>query len=276
MACPAHSFNVKIFDPEGTILGISGEEGHTGDGIKPVQYNTVADTAFGKDRMVFISDGDGSSNHRVVALNVTSFEDETRLNEPVWVMGNNHTKGAGGLEEFGHDITSAHSIAYHSRTDTLLLADRENNRTLHISASTGAVIANWSCPELQLGKKGTVYGVRTSTSLDLVFLAVADSNQANVKAGKPYQFLYILDGSSITQKGPGACKVVQTIAIDPKKCMTPHLMGHNEANHDIYVACVGKPTAILRFIREREISESYIRCSWPAMMPSALLVSWRL
>ena len=105
---------------------------------------------------------------------------------------------------------------------------------------------------------------------------MADSNQANVKAGKPYQFLYILDGSSITQKGPGACKVVQTIAIDPKKCMTPHLMGHNEANHDIYIACVGKPTAILRFIREREISESYTRCSWPAMMPIALLVSWRL
>ena len=256
------------------ILGISGEKGHAGSGINPVQYNTVADTAFGANNMVFISDGDGSSNHRVVALNVSSLDD-TRLNEPVWVMGNNHTQGAGGLEELGYDITSAHSVAYHARSDTLLLADRENNRTLQISASTGAVIANWSCPELQLGKKGTVYGVRTSTSLDLVFLAVADSNQANVKAGT-YQFVYVLDGSSITKKGPGACKVVQTIAIDPKQCMTPHLMGHNEVNHDIYVACVGKPTAVLRFIREKEISESSIRCSCPALMPSALLGSWRL
>ena len=173
-------------------------------------------------------------------------------------MGNNHTDGAGGLKELGHDITSAHSIAYHSRSDTLLLADRENNRTLQISASTGAVIANWSCPELQLGKKGTVFGVRTSTSLDLVFLAVADQNPANLQAGKPYQFLYVIDGSSITKDGPGRCKVVQTIKIDPKRCMTPHLMGHNEANHDIFVACVGQPTAILRFIREREISAGKI------------------
>lgn len=220
-----------------------------------MQYNTVADTAFGKGKMVFISDGDGSSNHRVVALNATSLEDAT-ISTPVWVMGNNHTHDAGGLEELGHNITSAHSIAYHSRSDTLLLADRENNRTLHISAATGEVIANWTCPELQLGKKGTVYGVRTSESLNLVFLAVADSNKANVAAGKPYQFLYVLDGSSITKKGPGQCKVVQTIAIDPKKCMTPHLMGHDERNHDIFLACVGKPTAVLRFIREKELSES--------------------
>lgn len=202
--------------------------------------------------MVFISDGDGSSNHRVVALNVSEALDDASLHKPAWVMGNNNTQGAGGVKELGHDITSAHSIAYHSRSNTLLLADRENNRTLHISASTGAVIANWSCPELQLGKKGTVFGVRTSESLDLVFLAVADQNQANVKAGKPNQFVYVLDGTSITKQGPGQCKVVQTIAIDPKTCMTPHLMGHNERNHDLYVACVGKPTAVLRFVREHE------------------------
>lgn len=250
---PARRYTVKVFDPEGTILTHSGQAGVTGAGINPIRYNTVADTAFGAGKMVYISDGDGSTNHRVVALNVTSLDDAI-LQTPVWVMGNNNTPGAGGLKEMGRDITSAHSIAYHARTDTLLLADRENNRTLHLDAETGAVIANWSCPELELGKKGTVYGVRTSTSLDLVFLAVADQNQANVKAGKPYQFLYVLDGKSISKKGPGACKVVQTIAIEPSKCMTPHLMGHNEKNHDIYVACVGKPTAVLRFIRERELS----------------------
>ena len=88
----------------------------------------------------------------------------------------------------------------------------------------------------------------------VVFLAVADKNKANIKAGKPNQFLYVLDGSSITKDGPGRCKVVQTIPIDPKKCMTPHLMGHDERNHDIFVACVGKPTAVLRFVREKEIS----------------------
>lgn len=262
-----------MFDPQGYLLSFSGEKGVSGSRVDPVQYNTVADTAFGKGKMVYISDGDGSSNHRVVALNVTSMIDGT-LSSPVWVMGNNHTHGAGGLEEMGHDITSAHSIAYHSKSDTLLLADRENNRTLHISAETGEVIANWSCPELQLGEKGTVYGVRTSSSLNLVFLAVADSNHANVAAGKPNQFLYVLDGSSITKKGPGRCKIVQTIKIDPKQCMTPHLMGHNEMNHDIFVACVGKPTAVLRFIREREISESDMLHVYLLPGPDAERMAW--
>lgn len=218
------SYRVKVFDPEGNFIAHSGAAGSSGPGINPVQYNNVADTAFGGDGMVYISDGDGSSNHRVVALNVTESLESEVMQNPQWVMGNNNTKGAGGLEEYGHDITSAHSIAYHHRTNTLFLADRENNRTLHVS-SKGDVIGNWTCPNL--GHLGTVYGVRTSSALDLVFLAVADQNKANIAAGHPDQFLYILDGSKITGKGPGPCKIVQTIKVDPKRCMTPHLMGHN-------------------------------------------------
>ena len=85
-----------MFDPDGLILAHSGTAGRTGPGIHPVQYNTVADTAFGDDGMVYISDGDGSSNHRVVALNVTSSLEDVVMQTPAWVMGNNHTKGAGG------------------------------------------------------------------------------------------------------------------------------------------------------------------------------------
>jgi hypothetical protein len=36
-----------------------------------------------------------------------------------------------------HNLSSVHSVAHHARTDTLLVADRENNRTLHIDAKTG-------------------------------------------------------------------------------------------------------------------------------------------
>ena len=124
-------FTVKIFDPTGLLLATSGKAGATGGAENPIRYNTVADTTFGKENMVYISDGDGSTNHRVVALNVSSLSDSV-VQKPAWVAGNNHTRGAAGLDVYGHDITSAHSIAWHERTDTLFVADRENNRTLHM------------------------------------------------------------------------------------------------------------------------------------------------
>ena len=144
-----------------------------------------------------------------------------------------------------------------------------------------------------------MYGVRINNDLDLIYLAIADPGCTGPKTcpghpddNKPYQFMYVMDGAGVTKGGPGPCKVVQTVTIDPKKCMTPHLMGVNERNHDIYIACVGvrhhplfssfaqgdrdlltprlerswaenvrvrvclqSPTAILRFVQERVVDQ---------------------
>ena len=51
--------------------------------------------------------------------------------------------------------------------------------------------------------------------------------------------------------GPGPCTVIQAIPLTEEQCNVPHLMGVNEKNGDVYVACVGGSVkygnAILRF-----------------------------
>ena len=131
-------------------------------------------------------------------------------------------------------------------------------------SSDGKLLGNWTCPNL--GTAGTVYGVRVNNDLDLIYLAIADPGCTGPKTcpghpdvNKPYQFMYVMDGAGVTKGGPGPCKVVQTVAIDPSKCMTPHLMGVNERNHDIYIACVGvrhQPLPLFLFCTRREICAS--------------------
>ena len=156
-------FTTKVFSAEGQLLATYGTKNIGGPGVSPLQFDKVADTAFGTGAsadVVFVSDGDGSSNHRVVAIDAselpsfshspaapkrrspskslrasTVFTDFNDAGEKiVWVGGNNNTGKAFSDEVDGLSLTSMHSIAHHSRTNTLFAADRENNRTLHVDA----------------------------------------------------------------------------------------------------------------------------------------------
>jgi hypothetical protein len=178
-------FTTKVYSPAGALLAQYGIKGDHGPGVSPLQFDTVADTAFGAGvsaDVVFIADGDGSSNHRVVALNAPVGVSAARAHasnmvhvgsprratttdaDIVWVGGNNNTAGAFTDNVLGLDLTSMHSIAHHERTNTLFVADRENNRTLHIDASTGVVKGAWQMSDIlppnQQGDE-TVFGVRT-------------------------------------------------------------------------------------------------------------------
>ena len=200
-------FTTKVYSPAGALLAQYGIKGDHGPGVSPLQFDTVADTAFGAGVSVdnvFIADGDGSSNHRVVALNApltahvhaAGKMHATRDSKPrlgslrpaittaadiVWVGGNNNTAGAFTDNVLGLPLTSMHSIAHHERTNTLFAADRENNRTLHIDAATGVVKGAWEMADIlppnQQGDE-TVYGVRTFYSEKYVWFVLAHGRVA--------------------------------------------------------------------------------------------------
>ena len=145
-------FTTKVFTAEGKLITTLGTKDDGGADVSPIQFDKVADTAFGADDTVYVSDGDGSSNHRVVAIDGSNlhalgsrakhgqFRGSQASADPIlWVGGNNNTDGAFSDTVYGLSLQSMHSVAYHSRTNTLFAIDRENNRTLHADAVRAGV-----------------------------------------------------------------------------------------------------------------------------------------
>lgn len=137
-------------------LLMRGGTGQPGSDVSPfLQYGNVADGDFDDTRNIaYVADGDGGVNNRVVALDASK-----RINDPsalLWIAGNNASSGSPPDPHF----SSPHSVCFHARTRSLFVADREMNRTQILSAETGAVLGEWTCPEL--GIEGKAWGVRSS------------------------------------------------------------------------------------------------------------------
>lgn len=238
--------NVLVHSSRTGDFLMRGGSGTQGTDITPfLQYGNVADGDFDSARgIAYVADGDGGCNDRVVALNASK-----RINDPealLWVAGN------GAASPPDPHFSSPHSLCFHPRTRSLFVADREMNRTQILSAETGKVLGEWTCPSL--GHAGKAWGVRSSFPRDdLIFLAVADSPET----GRD-QFVHVLDGSQVTKDGPpGPCKVLQSIQIPTKLCVTPHEVGVDLENGDMYLACVtadpkqGSPKGLLKFARTK-------------------------
>lgn len=77
----SHAGKVMKFDPmTGKLLVTLGSHGTD---ISPVQFGSVADVAFDAEGSVYISDGDGGVNSRILKL-----DSSLKL---VWAVGNNGT-----------------------------------------------------------------------------------------------------------------------------------------------------------------------------------------
>lgn len=158
--------NVLVHSSRTGDLIMRGGTGEQGSDITPfLQYGSVADGDFDDARgIAYVADGDGGPNDRVVALNA-----QKRINDPeaiLWVAGN------GATSPPDPHFSSPHSVCFHSRSRSLFVADREMNRTQILSAETGKVRGEWTCPSL--GHAGKAWGVRSSFPKDdLIFLAVS-------------------------------------------------------------------------------------------------------
>eukprot|EP01047_Picozoa_sp_COSAG01_P039923 COSAG01_NODE_3326_length_6222_cov_19.423834_5_plen_426_part_00 len=152
---------VSLFDPLGKQLGkslgqkdkISSDASNVGD----LGFGGVADIAFGALNSVYIADGDCkpeasvtdernlTTNHRFLKVEAADWTKPTIDGSKAkldWVAGNNKQNSNISRNIHGEEMTAVHSVAYHSRSDTIFVVDREQNRILHASA-TGELLGVW-------------------------------------------------------------------------------------------------------------------------------------
>jgi DNA-binding beta-propeller fold protein YncE len=111
----------KFLAATGQLLATIGEHG---TGLAPtLQFGSVADIAFDAHGAVYISDGDGGCNARVIKL-----DKSLKL---LWAVGNN------GTVTNPNPFKSPHSLAYSAALNILFVADRNNNQLRAFDPKTG-------------------------------------------------------------------------------------------------------------------------------------------
>jgi len=224
--------SVLAYSTDGDLLGITGGVASADDD----KFDAPSDVAFRGQSCYFV-DGDGGLNMRVSRWSLK----HGLLGSPEWQVPTNRPEDRAD-QEFDHP----HSVAWHETSDRIVVADRDHYRIVLMEPDTGAITSNVTCDlDLGPGVLGRPFGVRTwlGNGEDLLVVAVAGND--GVETG--HQFMYVLDASGL---GDGACAVLQSWEIDPTQCHTPHLLGLDQANSDIYVACNQQPNSnVLRFVR---------------------------
>ena len=253
---------VKVFSATTAppnLVAISGTPGEAGSALEPLQFGSVADVASSPDGHIFVSDGDGGINNRVLQLNATS--QESLIGSPLWVLG-------GAASEATQEFSSPHSIAFHAPSRNLLVANRDQFSLDVLSADTGKKVAQWTTcfegsAEQVVLAEGTAapWGIRIVhprglqgdfISRPLAFLAVANSPQDGGN-----QRIVVIDVShngSFSQS-TGNCTVLAEIPVDPSLCRTPHEIEVDPVSGDIFVACVTVdpgPSTLLRYRRQEK------------------------
>jgi hypothetical protein len=205
----------------------------------------VADVAVGDGSFsgyVWVSDGDGGLNNRVLLLNTTS--DESLFNdEALWVVGTPASDSSG-------PFSSPHSIAFHRPSASLIVANRDKQQLDILDASTGTILGAWTgCfggTSRVTSSLVSPWGVRVApVPIDgshprlLAFVAVADSPQDGGN-----QRIVVLDVESPTaflrpgeESTEGNCVVLSEIPVNSTLCRTPHEIEVSPVSGDIFVAC---------------------------------------
>jgi len=239
---------LTMYTSEGKMLMQLGQNGVAGNGSSPLQFDHIADSDIETGYVapggitgptyVYSSDGDGGHANRVVKVAI---------------------KGTSGHVEWASKqiFNNPHSIALHQSEwqsqPILIVANRENNETRLLHASTGEDLGAWDCG-LDYGKSGKPFGVRflsyhdakCNENRDLLLVAIMDNPQDGLN-----QRIAIVDASRLNPKDghKSKCTVLQIINIDPKKYSGPHLLGVDHKNGDIYAALVADAplSTVLRY-----------------------------
>lgn len=220
---------VQAFDVKGkrvVLLGVSGDCSH---GLYPLRFGSVADLTTDSEGNIYISDGDGGVNDRIVKLDKNL--------QLLWSVGLNST-GSGPSQ-----FNSPHSLAYQARFDRLFVADRENNRTQVISGKTGAYLGEWKangdCEPL------TPWSVRVDESSQLLFVVDSGFQTGPLLQGR----LIVFDVSQeLDQSSFPKCTMVSELDVG-QSTSKAHEVGFDEATGDIYIAFINVPPQVSRYVR---------------------------
>ena len=259
------------FDGHGNQLGSIGVPGWAGNRTtSPIELGSVADTVCDGTGALFIADGDGGRNNRVLKVRA--------------VLGPPAARYTHAQVEWATPpiYLNPHSLALHARSGSLVVADRDHGSTRLLRASDGRDLGRWDCglepdgTEQPFGLRFHTHttplsgGGRGALGHDLLFMSVYAPNAA---APERRQALLVLDASPLhswalaTQQQsalgePGRasmssgaslprCVVLQRLSIDGSEWSFPHLLGVDPRNGDVYAALVADAprSSVLRFRR---------------------------
>lgn len=205
------------------------------------KFDSPADIAFHRDS-AFVVDGDGGENMRVARWSLI----DGMFDRPVWAVPASRPENR-SVQVFDHP----HSVCWHESTGKIIVADRDHFRIVMMDPETAAITGNVTC-DLDLGpgsSSGRPFGVRAWLRGNEDFLLVEVAGNEGVETN--HQMLHVLDASGFDQ---GRCSVLQSIPIDPLHCHTPHLLGMDSVDGDVYLACNQQPNSnVVRLIRDRQI-----------------------
>jgi len=225
---------VISFSMAGKLLSMVGN-GASSDLDK---FDSPADIAF-HGSSAFVVDGDGGKNMRVSRWLLK----DGQFERPVWALPQAPPEKR-SVEVFDHP----HSVCWHQSTGKIIVADRDNWRIVLMDPDTADITGNVTC-NLDLGPgstQGRPFGVRTwlQGSEDFLLVEVAGNDQVETH----HQMFHVLDASGFAE---GRCSVLQSIAIDPSKCHTPHMVGLDSVSGDVYLACNQQPNSnVVRLVRD--------------------------
>lgn len=216
---------VKEFDPLGNLIRMAGTPGNHSNGLSPAQFSAPADVTFTADNTIVISDGDGGTNNRVLAMSPNDFA------TVIYGIGGGNTTAPG-------EFSSPHSVTYDLKTNTILVADRGHNRIQLFDATSAIWLGEWETGPCFT----TPWAVRIDTNTRRVFIADGDHGlftimdiTGAIESIRTNQQLTALN-----------CNLLQNFTIGiPEK---PHLLGFDNVTQAIYLAGVGTIPTIQRYI----------------------------
>ncbi|XP_019626404.1 PREDICTED: NHL repeat-containing protein 3-like [Branchiostoma belcheri] len=195
---------LKMFDREGNLKTTLGTPGEKGTSLDPLQFDQVGDVAFNDAGEMFVVDGDGGMNNRLLKLS-TDYQ-------LLWSVG-----GEGAAPG---QFSIPHCVEV-DRYGQVWVADRRNRRIQVFSGDTGDYIGEWALDE-------DVYTARFSADRSHI-LALQMKARRIVVIAAP--------------KEPGClgdCQVIDSMQM--KEGAQPHLLSVSQSTGAIYVGDIGGNT----------------------------------
>ncbi|KAK1168130.1 NHL repeat-containing protein 3-like [Acipenser oxyrinchus oxyrinchus] len=201
-----YGHTIKQYTPSGELIQVLGSAGKAGTDVNPLQFDQPAEIFVHSSGEVYIVDGDGGLNNRLIKL--------SKDLEVVWMHGE---KGTGPAQFY-----IPHSVAVDS-FERVWVADRGNKRIQAFNAVTGDWLGSWSsCFD------NAPYSVRLTPDQKYFIVAQLNINQITILEAPPVGAI-------------GYCKIVSVIQLGED--VKPHLVELDLKTGDLYVAEIGAQQA---------------------------------
>lgn len=199
----SYGHTVKKYNSFGDLVQILGTPGKKGTGLNPLQFDNPAELFVEDTGDIYIVDGDGGLNNRLIKLS----QDFMIL----WLRGENGTEPA--------KFNIPHSVTVDS-VGRVWVADRGNRRIQVFDKDTGEWLGAWNDCFTEEGPSA----VRFTPDGKRLIIAQLNLSRLLIAAAPPVGNI-------------GNCSVISTIQLADQ--VLPHLLDVSQKTGAIYVAEIG-------------------------------------